>query len=732
MGAPLGACKHRPMNEATTKPARWRWVAAGLAATLVLALGVCEATGWTFLVAPMQRWLGDTLQRRVSLGADPSASPKATIHLLGGVEFRAARVEIGAPPWSQAPYMLLARDVRLKLGYADLWKASRGAPLRIRELRAAQLDGQIERLADGRASWQFGTRTETPDKTEPPRVPVFDRLQVDSGSVVFRDALMAIDLDAKYSLVDGTRIPAAQPAASGAAAASAPHSASGPASGLQFNASGSYRKQPVRIELQTTGVLPVIADEASALALPVTLDARIGGASVAFKGTATDALHLTALTGRFTVQGPSLAAVGDPLHVTLPTTGPFRAQGMVVKQGVVWNAVVENAAIGASRLAGAFTYDPRPSRPMLAGRLTATKLMLADLGPTVGAPAKKAAGAPPVASGATAQGAATTPATPAGRVLPNREFDLPALRAMDANVLVDIDNLDLGSSFLEPLKPLRTHLVLADGVLTLREFDARTGQGRLFGTVRLDGRSAQAFWTADLRWQGVHLERWIHQARSDGAPPYATGNLSGQARVAGHGKSTAAILGSLRGGVRMHLADGTISHLAIEAAGLDIAQGLGVLIKGDDALPVRCAVADLVAEQGVLKPRAFVLDTPDSTLWVDGSISLATEALDLRVVTTPKDFSPLALRTPLTLRGTFAHPRISVDKAKLATRLGASALLALINPLAAIIPLMDIGSTADSKRADDACLALSRRIASKPLLSPPAPPKPKSKPKSMR
>jgi len=219
---------------------------------------------------------------------------------------------------------------------------------------------------------------------------------------------------------------------------------------------------------------------------------------------------------------------------------------------------------------------------------------------------------------------------------------------------------------------------------------------------------------------GVRLESWIHQARADNAPPYATGKLSGQARVAGQGKSTASILGSLRGGVRMQLVDGTISHLAVEAAGLDIAQGLGVLVKGDDALPVQCSVVDLVADQGLLKPRVLVLDTRDSTLWIDGSLSLASETMDLRVVTTPKDFSPLALRTPVRLRGSFASPAVSVEKGPLGARVGASVLLGLLNPLAALLPLMDVGNSDDAKRGADACRALSQRIAARPLL--PAPP----------
>jgi AsmA family protein len=680
---------------------RWRLIAAGCATAIVLALGLCEALGWPFLASPIERELGRVLDRRVAFSAEPAVKPQLTIHLLGGIHVSAAYIEIGAPAWSTAPHLLLARDARLTLGYADLWRARRGAPLRIRALHAAQLDAQLERLADGRASWQFGTARPAADAPAA-RLPEFGKLSVESGAVTLRDAPMAIDLAARFALVDGTRVLTTSDA---------------PAS-LQLNAEGTYRSLPLRIELKTAGVLPVIADEGSGIALPVTLDARVGRASVSFDGTATDAVHFGALKGRFRVQGPSLAAVGDPLHVTLPTTGPFQADGLIVKQGAVWNAVLERVAIGSSRLAGAFTYDPQPKLPMLAGRLTGTRLTLADLGPTVGAPVRK--GDAPKA----AAPAASVPNAKPARLLPNREFDLPALRAMNANVLVDIDRLDLGSSILEPLVPLRTHLVLADGVLMLRDIDARTGQGHLGGVVQLDGRNAQALWTGDVRWDGVRLESWIHQARAADAPPYATGRLSGQARLAGQGKSTAAILGSLRGGVRMQLAAGTISHLAVEAAGLDIAQGLGMLIKGDDSLPIQCSVADLVAEQGLLRPRVLVLDTPDTTLWIDGSLSLATEALDLRVVATPKDFSPLALRTPVHLRGSFASPAVSLDASRLGARVGASALLALVNPLAALIPFIDVGNSADAKRGADACRALSQRIAAKPVLPAPLAAKP--------
>ena len=654
---------------------------------MIGTVALCEAAGWPFLAAPMQRWLGHALERRVTLSADVDRPGQASIHLLGGITIAAPYIEIGAPRWSAAPHMLAARDASLTLGYLDLWRAHRGAALRIRELRAKRLDGQLERLADGRASWQFGAGTPRADAAAPPQLPAFDRLQVDAGTLVLRDALLGVDVDAKYALVDGS-----QPASTG----------------LRFDARGSYRRQPLAIEAHTDGVLPLVSDDASAPARPLRLQARVGGVSLTFTGTATDAMHLGGLAGRFSVQGPSLAALGDPLHVTLPTTAPFRASGLLAKRGPVWNTVIEQAQIGASHLAGAFTYDPRPRLPMLAGRLTGRRLLLADLGPAIGTPVAKAS--------APAARRAAVPHVAAGRVLPDRRFDLPALRAMDANVLIDIDDLDLGSSILQPLRPLRAHLVLDDGVLVLRELEARTGEGRLAGTVRLDGRQpARALWNADLHWSGVRLERWIRQARADDAPPYATGNLSGRAQVDGQGRSTAEILASLHGAMRVWLTDGTVSHLAVEAAGLDIAQGLGVLIKGDDALPIQCTVADFRVDQGVMRPRVLVLDTPDSTLWADGSLSLASETIDLRVVVAPKDFSPLALRTPLHLRGSFAHPEVSLDTGRLGARLGASALLGLLNPLAALIPLADVGDDADARRGVDACHALAQRARAAPV-----------------
>ncbi len=683
-----------------TRVPRWAY---GLAATLLAlaaAVAVGEWRGWPFLAGPLQRLLSDRLERRVQLSdnRDTAGAPAGArgdafrVRFIGGLRLHTTRLEVAAPDWSSAPHLLRARDVDLEIGYADLWRAQRGGRLRVHRLQASSLDAQLERAADGRTSWQLGPppgKLPADAALEPLRLPQWGRLQVGSGLVHYRDAPLAIDVQARVLLQD--------------AAASAP---AGAGQRLQVDVTGFVRKLPVKIDAVAFGVQPWSAGDVSTVPVPLALQASVGRARLSFYGTATDATQLSGLVGRYGLQGPSLAAVGDAFGVTLPTTAAFSMGGLVRVQGDTWYTVVDDASIGLSHLNGAFVYEAARNPPLLAGRLGGARLMLVDLGPVVGTTAI-------VPADALGSGLVVKPSKGAGKVLPDRPFDLPSLRKMDADVSIDIAHADLNTVYLEPLQPLRGHLQLADAVLTLRELDTRTAQGRLKGQLALDGRSERALWTTDLRWDDVRLERWIRQPRANGAPPYVSGRLNGSATLAGQGRSTAEILANLKGQVRSELRGGSVSHLVIEAAGLDIAQSLGVLIKGDDALPVSCAVADLVADRGVLRTRVMVLDTSDSTVWIDGSLSLASEQLDLRAVVSPKDRSPLALRTPLRVEGSFSDPRLVLDKGAIGGKVAAAFALALLNPLAALIPLFDMGNADEAGRGAAGCQALIKRMPPK-------------------
>ena len=420
------------MNAASAVPGlfRRRPAATGLAALLLIllvALGVGEATGWPMLAGPLQRLMANKLDRRVSLSApvptQPDVSPSFSLRLLGGLRLRAAQLEIGAPSWDTSPHLLLARDVALDLRYIDLWRAYRGQPLRIERLQATTLDANLERLADGRASWQFRAPPAAAP-IQPLVLPQFGTLQVADGTLRYRDKPFDLDVDARLVLADSSGV--ARLPASPASGVGAPSSA--PVNGLQVNASGRYRQFPLTLTLSSSGVLPWAADPAVAAPVPVTMNATIGRASFFFNGSAVDALSLRGLSGRFSLKGPSLAAVGDPVGVTLPTTAAFRSTGMIFKEGDAWRVTVDDATVGASRLNGAFTYEAGRSVPLLSGRLGGSRLLLADLGPVVGT-------TPAVAS-TTAAGEVGPVAKPLdntakvkGKVLPDRPFDLAALRA---------------------------------------------------------------------------------------------------------------------------------------------------------------------------------------------------------------------------------------------------------------------------------------------------------------
>ena len=699
---------------------RWPLAAMTVAVSLVAVVGICEVIGWPFLAGPVQRQLAKTLDRRVVFGDDAATPSGVDIRLVGSLRVRADIIEIGAPSWSPAPHMLLARNVRLKLGYLDLWRAWRGGPLHVALLEASDLDGVLQREADGRASWQFGTKKTTDDGDKPATLPTFGTLRVGDGHLLYVDAILPAGIDARFALSDGSRDTPASTAASGPAIAGSGNGifiraggaagASAPAesvrfaageSGLRLKATGQYRKLPVRIDLRTSGVLGFLAEGQEAEAQPLALRATIGHADLSFDGSTIDPLHFTGLKGKFSLAGPSLAAAGDPLGITLPTTPPFKTAGTLVKDGGLWKAVFDYANIGSSRLNGAFTYDKRRKVPLLAGRIGGSRLVLADLGPAVGTPVQ-------------ASGTGNAAMAASGRVIPDKKFDLPSLRAMDANVVAEVGMFDPGTDVIEPLRPARVHLLLADGVLTLADIEGVTAQGRLVGYLQLDGRGDKALWTADMRFLGVNLAQWLRLKRSGNVPPYLSGKLDALVKVKGQGRSTAEILASLDGDIRMHLRDAAISHLAIEAAGIDIAQALGIIVKGDQALPIACNVADLDVVKGVARPKIFVLNTEVTTIWIDGTVSLRDESLDLRAVVSPKNFSPLTLRTPVHVKGTFGKPAVSLELGKLAGKAGAAALLALLNPLAAILPFIDPGSKSEASKADSDCAALARTSGSIP------------------
>ena len=696
----------------------WRkagYGALALLVVLVAAVCVCEAIEWPFLRHPVENKLSQILARPVAFG------DRFGVRLFGSLRAHTDTMTIGPAP-DNGPTLvddagkprdfLHASDVKLALSYRTLyqqWKGT-GQPLAVKLLDVDGLELNLKRNADGKANWQFGA-AQPATAASSPQLPTFERLNVRNGEVRIVDEPLQITADAHVATREGTA-EAAAITASGASspqvriatvgnarlAGSAPLAASGgtatPARqaiaidddtpGLQVDGKGSYRNAPLLLQLRSSGLLPLASSDTAAVSVPLWLDVHADKTRIRVDGTASDLLHFGGMDASFVASGPSLAAVGDALGVTLPTTAKFSTHGRLQKHGDVWDAGVAAMDIGSSRLNGTFRFDNGPAIPVLTGKLGGSRLALADLGPAFGA-------APPDAP------ASASNAKP-GKVIPAREFDIPSLKAMNADIGVQLAVLDLGTKSLEPFQPLQGRITLQDGVLNLKDLLARTSAGEVQGLIGLDSRPANPKWNADLRWSGIQLDRFITPrdvaVRKDasGDKPnvgYISGALGGNAQLKGEGRSSAKLLASLDGTARMWVRDGTVSHLLVEAAGIDVAQALGVFVKGDDKLPMQCALAQFDLVNGKVMPEVFVVDTKDTTMLIDGDLSLATETLDLRMTAHPHDFSPLALRTPVKVTGTFDAPHIRPEVKPLVKRGAAAALLSLANPLAALLALVD-------------------------------------------
>jgi len=645
----------------------------GFVLLLVLAFGVCEWIEWTFLRAPLERTLAKALARPVAIG-EPFG-----LRLLGALRAHGAHFAVGPSP--DGPVLrddrgrprdfLQADEVRLALPWSSALALARGRrdePIVVSSLEVARLDANLLRDADGAANWHFGAQPR--NDTEPPRLPRFDRLVVQNGGLRYEDAIAKVGLDVRLRTHEGGSTPA----------------------GLEASASGHWRKSPLKARLESSGLLPLASPDAHAPPVPVKLAIELGATKLDLDGKVADVLHLASLDSRFDLVAPSLAAAGDSVGVTLPSTAPFRMNGHVGKAGALWSASIAEFALGSSRLEGEFRYDRSGKRPKLAGRLGGKRLALPDLAPAFGAP--------------NTPDARKQSREASGKLLPQREFDIPALAAMDADVDVDVASFYLGTAQLESLAPLKAHVVLADQRLSIERIDARSAGGDVAGVFALDARNREdPRWSTDLRFSGIRLERFIKprdtrrvdaaaeaERRRGGEPPYVSGALSARAQLRGHGRSTAQLLGSLDGTAQMWLHDARISHLLIEVSGIDIAESLGLVISGDSTLPVRCAVARFAVKDGLVTPDVAVIDTADTTLAVTGSISLAREQLALLVHARPHDMTPVALRGPLHIEGTFAHPNLHLDRAEIGLRVAAAAALATVAaPLASLLAFIDLG-----------------------------------------
>ncbi|WP_175889493.1 AsmA family protein [Burkholderia cepacia] len=679
--------------------------------------------------------------------------------------FSATQLEIGNPDWAKTPKFVTLDAAHFDLAILPLLAHEIVIP----SIDVVNPAVDLERLADGRNTWTFQFKQSS--QPSPWKVR-FDSFGFAKGTVTYRDAItkadltVAIDtlgqpiplgdvlkeqeqtsraasaqrvgkrgaaqLSAKASAEAasgaeassaasapgasaGSRVASASSAssaasassasasptssastvaaASGASGAAAPAKPSGPTYAFGLKVDGRYKNVPISGTGKLGGVLAI---QDASRPFPLQADVKAGDTRLAIVGTLTDPMHLAAIDLRLWLQGTSMSHLYQLTGITLPDTPPYATEGRLIgnfkRRASTFRYENFNGRVGGSDLGGTLVYEQREPRPKLSGELVSNLLQFSDLAPVIGAD-----------TAASKARRGDTTRQPPDRVLPVETFRTDRWRALDADVKFTGRKLIKSSNL--PITNLYTHIVMQDGVLSLEPLQFGVAGGTLATTAHLDGSGAPLKGRFTVAARHLKLKQLFPTQK---VMQSALGEINGDASLSATGNSPAALAATSTGEVKALVTDGRISRLLMEAAGLNVANVVYEKLFGNNDVKINCAAIDFVATNGMLDPKVFALDTDDALINVDGPISLRDETLDLKIHPHTKGFRIFSLRSPLYAKGTFKNPKVGVDAGALALRAGAMVGLGLINPFAALIPLI-----APSNNRDVPCSELFGQINAK-------------------
>lgn len=520
-------------------------------------------------------------------------------------------------------------------------------------LRFDQPQLWLRRDAAGRNNWTFHS-----DQQQPAWQLAVQRVVLARGIVNYRDAATHVD-----------------------AVATVQSLGSDSTYGVAWTLKGKWNEQAISGSGKSGAVLG-LQEHAAPYPLAASLD--VGGTRIAAEGALTRPAALTALDLKLNISGPSMARLYGITGVLLPETPPFATEGRLTasinRAGSHWRYCDFTGRVGSSDIAGTLDYRSASPRPLLTGTVSSTLLQLSDLGPLVGAD-----------SNASREARGVETVQPRNKVLPVETFRKDRWTALDADVKLQARRITRGQGL--PVQNVETVVHLKDGVLSLKPLNFDIAGGRFASNIVLDGsgkvdpRAIRAELKADLR----RLQ--LRQLFPDiGGMRATVGEVNADVALTASGNSVADLLGASNGDFKGAVSGGSVSRLMLEEMGLNLGSVVVTRLFGDEQVKLNCLVADFGVRDGLMRSRRFVVDTAEAVINASGTVNLANEKLDLTLRPDAKSMRILSLRSPIYVRGTFKETDVSIDKGSMALRAGGAVALALVAPVAAIVPLVTTGA----------------------------------------
>lgn len=609
---------------------------------------------WNWFRAPIERHVFEKTGRHLNIEGDI----KVTLRFPPTVRIDKIRYE--NPEWSKEKQMTFVEDLEFVPNLRSLF----GRVIIVERLRLVDPDVLLERSKDGKRNWVFG-------KSDDPEAPVSEirSLTIENGVVRLRDGLKDLEARAevKTEAQDAQGRPQRLPTV------------------IAF--SGKYKDMPFSGSARA-GIVLGLRD--SGVAFPLEARGKVGETSFEIDGSFVDIMQLAGVDARVKIAGPDWSRLYPIVPVPLPPSPPYSIEGRFKNQGAQYAYENFKGIIGGSDIGGTAVFTPKQPRPHLAASFHSKILDLADLGPMIGIHSSGAsdAGRGTVSS---KRGKAEAPAARARKVLPNEPFRLERLNAIDADVTLRAGQIRRPEALA--LEDLTASLKLADGVLTLEPLSFGFAGGNIVSNIKLNAKQDPIGAHATISMRSIRLNKLFPTVELMKDSEGAAGVLI---KFSGRGNSIATMLATATGEGSFATSGGALSNLMIEFIGLDGGEVIKYLVVGDRETAIRCGVASFDVTDGLATSRSIVFDTVDTQIEGSGTVNLRDEQLDIVLKPHPKDVSILVVRSPVHIIGSFAKPDVRIDKGGLIKRGGSAVLLGLINPLAALIPLIETGTGTDA------------------------------------
>jgi uncharacterized protein involved in outer membrane biogenesis len=649
-----------------------------LGVIVVLLAVIAALFDWNWLREPLEHYVTKKTQREFRIS-------DLNVHLGFTPVVTMKDVFIANSPWSDIQPMAEIKELKFSVSLRGLFAGKELIP----EVDVTDGHAILERTADGKKNWIFSD----PNDTTPSKVEI-GSLHPDRFTLRYRDPTEQFDVSATANDISTPGI----------------IKTNDQRFQTRTDFKGTYKSAPFKGEALTGNL---ITFEQTDQTFPIIGHVEGGPTTVDVNGTISDLVQLKAVEADVRIKGPTLANLYPYLLLPLPASPPYQIEGKLDFEGGTYRYGSFHGRIGETDLTGDASYTSKKPRPLLQIKLESNVLNLADLGPLIGVQTKSNSGNPDKAKALAGQAAAKQAADdsaedkgdPANndRILPSGKFDPAKMRVIDAKVSLVAKKLKSEESI--PVDSLSFQLDLDDGILKLTPVDMGMAGGHIIGNIELNAQQQPIVTKADIEARGLSLERLL--PKNSRVSP-SEGRIAASLKFSGRGDSIADAMAKSNGDFRSVIQGGEISNLADAAVGLNGGKVIRLLATGDQTIKMRCGAVDIGITNGIGQTRTFLLDTDQTEIKGEGNVNFADEYFNLTLNPEPKHPGILSLRSPLRIYGPFAHPDFGVDKTALAERAGATIALGLLNPLAALLPLLETGP---GKDADCASLLSQTSLA---------------------